>query len=223
VNVAKIWRDPVFSGIVSTLISNVLGYLVIRSNPKEPSSLKECIIPNWAFLVVISIAIGLVVYTFLKWLESRDRACLSSEEWFSLINRKLKDSTLARIYLRKFDHPDFFQEAHRASLMKIMRTIKARVEADADIKIISFNDNGGKTALDWLVSELNGEVAIDCFVKVVKKQRSINSSSIYLFDDRTIVYNKRIDNAFKYYCESHVGSILFDFVRDGFEKYWRGI
>lgn len=224
--ISSLWRDPVVSGVLSTGISSFIWPFVLGTD-QEDEMLQEWgrfwgeqSIQNWMFVAAVSISIGLAVYAFQKWRESRHRTCLSSKAWFFLVNEKLNDCTSARIYLRKFDHPDNFREDHKSVLMDMMKTIKARVAAGADIKIISYNDNGDKTGLEWLISELNGRAEVDKFVKIVTTQIAANSSSMYLFDDKSIVFNRRIGNSTQYYCESHTGSIIFEFARNGFEGYW---
>lgn len=224
--ISDVWRDPVVSAVVAAGISGVL-WPAILGGATEDSALKAWIVffgetsaPNWQFVLVVSIAIGISVYAVQKWRESKDRACMSSKEWFALVDQKLNDCTSARIYLRKFDHPDNFRDEHKDVLMKMMKTIKARVAAGADIKIISYNDNGDKTGLEWLASELSGSAAVKNHVKIVTTQMATNSSSMYLFDDKSIVFNRRVGKSTQYYCESHSGSILFEFVKEGFEGYW---
>jgi hypothetical protein len=222
----NLWRDPVVSGVLSSGISSVLWPFILDGDKTEGTLpwwlvfWGETGVQNWMFVAAVSIAIGLAVYAFQKWLQSRDRACLSSREWFSLVNQKLNDCTSARIYLRKFDHPDNFREEHKVILMQMMNTIKSRVAAGADIKIISYNDNGDKTGLEWLISELKERTAVDSCIKIVQTQIAANSSSMYLFDDKSIVFNRRAGKSMQYYCESHTGSIHFEFVRDGFDGYW---
>lgn len=224
--ISKVWRDPVVSGVLSSGISAVLWPFVLGNDKKGEANQNwfsffvAYDIQNWMFVASISVAIGLVVYALQKWRESRGRECLSSKKWFSLVNQKLNDCTSARIYLRKFDHPDNFREDHKDVLMQMMETIKARVRVGADIKIISYNDNGGKTGLEWLISELNGRTAVDNHIKIVTSQLASNSSSMYLFDDKIIVFNRRIGDTTQYYSESYSGSILFEFAKDGFDGYW---
>lgn len=223
---SRFWQDPVISGVLSTGISTVIWPFFLGDDQESGAfqgwgkSLVEQDIQNWIFVLAVSVAIGLAVYSTQKWRESRDRESLSSKAWFSLVNQKLKDCTSARIYLRKFDHPDNFRQEHKAVLMEMMETIKARIAAGADIKIISYNDNGEKTGFEWLVSELSEETCVEGFVKIVPTQITTNSSSTYIFDDKNIVFNKRVGGTVQYYCESHSGSILFEFVKSGFEGYW---
>jgi len=224
--ISDVWRDPVVSSVLATGISGLI-WPAILGNASEAGALKawldflgEASTPNWQFVLAASSAIGVAVYAAQKWRESRGRACLSSKEWFSLVEQKLNDCTSARIYLRRFDHPDNFRDEHREVLMKMMKTIKARVAAGADIRIISYNDNGDKTGLEWLASELNGIAAVKNHVKIVATQPATNTSSMYLFDDKSIVFNRRLGKSTQYYLESHAGSILFEFAKEGFEGYW---
>lgn len=224
--ISKIWKDPVVSGVLASGISGILWPFILGDDEKDAATQEwgkfwwGHDIQNWIFVVVVSVSVGLAVYALQKWRESRHQVCLSSKQWFSLVNQKLSDCTSARIYLRKFDHPDNFRAEHKSVLMEMMETIKARVAAGADIKIISYNDNGDKTGLEWLSSELNGKADVENFIKIVSTQIATNSSSMYLFDDKSIVFNRRAGKSIQYYCENHSGSIIFEFVRDGFNGYW---
>lgn len=223
---SRFWRDPVISGVLSSGISGVIWPFFLGNDQGSgafkswAASLEQQDIQNWIFVLTASAAIGLAVYSLQKWRESRDRESLSSKAWFSLVNQKLTECTSARIYLRKFDHPDNFRQEHKAVLMEMMEAIKARIAVGADVKIISYNDNGDKTGFEWLASELNGDSCVEDFVKIVPTQITTNSSSMYIFDDKNIVFNKRVGGSIQYYCESHSGSILFEFVKSGFEGYW---
>jgi len=223
---SRFWHDPVISGVLSTGISTLLWPLFLGDDQESGElqrwvkTLEEQDVQNWIFVLAVSVAIGLAVYSIQKWRESRDRESLSSKAWFSLVNQKLRDCTSARIYLRKFDHPDNFRQEHKDVLMDMMEVIKARIAAGADIKIISYNDNGEKTGFEWLASELGGDILVEEYIKIVPTQITTNSSSMYIFDDKKIVFNKRVGGAIQYYCESHSGSILFEFVKSGFEGYW---
>ncbi|MBS8269531.1 hypothetical protein DYI26_12435 [Halomonas litopenaei] len=104
----------------------------------------------------------------------------------------------------------------------MMQTLKQRLDAGADIQLISFNSENGKTGADWLKDELASSNVND-HVKVVQKQLIGNSSTVYIFDDRLLVYSKKTDSGMLYFYERQGESIMFEFVRRGFEEYWRNV
>lgn len=145
---------------------------------------------------------------------------MESDQWFSLIEEKLQECSYARIYLRSFDHPDDFGSKHRDSLLRMLQAIKDRLAGRADIKIISFNPGQKKTGLDWLSAELQDPTLIERSVQLRTTQPMGNSSSMYLFDDRIVVFNKRVNGKVSYHSENHGNSILFELLRVGFETQW---
>lgn len=222
------WHDPVWSGVIAGGIVAIAqpilwamgGYAFTDRSPW--GFLFSFDLPNLVFGILVVLIVGLGVSAYRKWRETKDRVPISSEQWFKIINDKLKECGFARAYLRRFDHPNDFTDSHKKVLNEMMQTLKQRLDAGADIQLISFNSENGKTGADWLKDELSSSDVND-YIKVVQKQPIGNSSTIYLFDDRLLVYSKKTDSGMLYFYERQGESIMFEFVRRGFEEYWRNL
>ncbi len=143
---------------------------------------------------------------------------MSSDDWFESIIEKLSDCGYARLYLRSFDHPDEFKGEHKESLDKIIKIILEKVKSGADLKIISFAPNPQhKTGLDWLSSKLCSSVDLNNYIKVVTAQPVSNSSSMYLFDDKSVIYNKKTNGKTTYHVDSFSNSIIHELIVRGFK------
>lgn len=144
---------------------------------------------------------------------------LSSKEWFDAIAEKLSDCGYARLYLRSFDHPDDFRGEHKEKLNEIISTILEKIKSGADIKIISFSPTSQKkTGLDWIHSDVDGSIDLNKYIKVVKTQPVSNSSSMYLFDDKSVIYNKASEGKATYHIENFSNSIIHELIALGFKE-----
>lgn len=215
----KIWNDPVWSKVIAGCILAGGGLLIVTSD-RIRNTLLEKSTPNWLLGVVVLLTIYLLIHLFWFKKLTSNQTDISSDEWFSIINEKLKDCGYARIYLRNFNHPDDFRDEHREALMKIIRTIKEKIQAKSDMQILSYKPNGEKAGDDWLEKELGGRENINSHVRIRKTQPMANSSSMYLFDDRFIVFNKINNRIATYHVEKHSNSILFELIKRGFEEIW---
>lgn len=216
---AKIWNDPVWSKVISACILAVGAWVIATSENIKNFLLAESL-PNWSWLCVL-FTICFFLYFFLLKKSKSKQLTISSKEWFSIINEKLKDCGYARIYLRNFNHPDDFRDEHRDALLSIIKTIKEKIQAGSDIQIMSYKSNGEKSGDDWLENELGGREFINHYIKILKTQPMTNSSSMYLFDDRFVVFNKKNDGTTSFHIEKHSNSILFELIKRGFEEIWR--
>lgn len=144
---------------------------------------------------------------------------LSSREWFDAIAKKLSDCGYARLYLRSFDHPDDFRGEHKEKLNEIISTILEKIKSGANIKIISFLPvSKNKTGLDWIHNYVDGSIDLRRYIKVVKTQPVSNSSSMYLFDDRSVIYNKSSEGKTTYHIENYANSIIHELIALGFDE-----
>lgn len=144
---------------------------------------------------------------------------MSSVDWFSSIAKKLADCGYARLYLRSFDHPSDFKGEHKDKLNEIISIILEKIKAGADIKIISFSPTSQKqTGLDWISSDLGESVDLSDYIKVVKTQPVSNSSSMYLFDDKSVIYNKANEGKTTYHIENYSNSIIHELIELGFNE-----
>lgn len=144
---------------------------------------------------------------------------MNSNDWFELIIEKLSDCGYARLYLRSFDHPDEFKGEHKEKLNKIIKIILEKVKSGADLKIISFVPSSQhKTGLDWLSSILGSSVDLNEYIKVVTAQPVSNSSSMYLFDDKSVIYNKKTNGKTTYHIDNYSNSIIHELIARGFKE-----
>lgn len=238
----KIWKDPVWSKVIAQIITwggglisaAIIAYAHISSS-STAAWLNAYSLPNFATILILIFAT--LTYTILAHRKSKNTqttaptsattaetapTTLSSNEWFDAISDKLSDCTFARIYLRSFEHPDNFREEHRAALMKILEGIKVKLKNKADIKIISFNPTNEKSAVDWLKAELSGQMCTTA-VKIFTDQPVANGSSMYLFDDKTIVFNRKNGKTTSYHVENYSNSIVHEMILRGFNDLQRSI
>ena len=217
----KIWKDPVWSKVIATGITGLIGFLVYTFVPRSfINSLWQLIsspsVPN-GVLVLVCFIIIVCMFILLKERGCSKSKAFSSKEWFREICEKLMDCAYARIYLRSFDHPDDFRDEHRDALMEIMNTIKIKIQSDADIKIISFNPNKGKSGVDWLSAELKNDGAISKAIQIRTTQPVANATSMYLFDDKSVIYNRKGNGNTTFHVENYSNSIIHEFIKRGFD------
>ncbi len=143
---------------------------------------------------------------------------ITSDAWFDAIIERLSDCGYARLYLRSFDHPDEFREEHRERLMKIISLISERIKSGADLKIISYATKANnKTGFDWVASKLGRKDDLNKFIKVINTQPVSNSTSMYLFDDKSVLYNKRNSGKISYHIDNYSNSIIHELIYSGFK------
>lgn len=147
------------------------------------------------------------------------KSSLNSNEWMNEIADKLEDCGSANIYLRRFDHPDNFKNEHREVLLKIMEKIKTKIDNGSDLKVIAYvPDSTSKSGKDWLIAHTKNKQNIDNCIIVINSQPTANSSSIYIFDDRTSLYNKIYDGKITYHSENFSTSIIHELMSRGFSN-----
>lgn len=222
----KYWKDPVWSKVIAFVITSVftaMFYLIYNNIPdKKIESAMSWLfsnisVPHWSIVVFLIMFLLLMIITFSK--SSKKVKELNSSEWFELIIEKLSDCNEAKLYLRSFDHPDNFRDEHRVTLMKIMKILAKKIESGSSIKVISYAENSeSKTGYDWILSELNGAKEVETSIKVIRSQPVYNTTSMYLFDDKSVVYNKRSNGKFTYHVENYSTSILHKLLSLGHES-----
>lgn len=219
----RFWNDSVWSKVIASCIV-ALGAWAIAKSDQAGTYMKAVTTPNWVVWLIVFAAI-IVVSVLIYIARSRKPEAssenITSEEWFSVIDEKLQNCGYARIYLRNFNHPDDFRGEHRESLLKIIKTIKQKIKSNEEIQILSYKPIGARAGDDWLESELGGREKISGHVKIRNTQPMTNSSSMYLFDDRFVVFNKVNGGVTTYHIEQHANSILFELIKRGFEQVWR--
>ncbi len=171
----------------------------------------------WSILLIVIVC---VLFAFFS--NKKHGSSYSSNDWFKLIIEKLEDNDTARIFLREFQHPDDFHDKHREQLKTIMELLKQKISNGADIKIIAYHPNGKKNGLKWLESELSDNKSaiqnLYKMIKIIKKQpNGSNSSSAYIFSDKSVLFNQRIDGKVLYYYNNLTNSILFSFISKGYD------
>lgn len=218
--IKEVWKDPVWSKVIATVIIGVAGLILIKIYPNWESQLVTLLghpftIPLWATLLMA------VVVSAIFWLLQRKQKkiseSMSSAQWFAEIEQQIKDCNYARIYLREFAHPDKFRPEHRESLLSFMNSLAQRLEAGADIRVIAYNEKPSeKSGIDWLRAEVQKNKEALNNVKIIDKQPTSNSSSMYLFDNGTIIYNRREKSSHSYHVENQNGSIVHLLIKNGF-------
>ena len=164
------------------------------------------------------ILVGVLFFAFLwKYIKVDTPASLASNDWFKRIADKLEDCGSAHIYLRKFDHPDNFNKEHREALLRIMQAFKKKLSGGAAVTIIAYHpDPSEQSGLDWLRASGVPQRVLEHSVIVRTSQPNANSSSVYVFDDRTSFYNKKDNEKTIYKEESFSSSIVHDLILRGF-------
>lgn len=220
-NLKEIWKDPVWSKVIATIIITLMGILVYAFLPNW----KEVLIKSLAFSLEINILILIVVLgdmIIVFWWSGKSKKNLqlevSSASWFSEIENQIKECNSACIYLREFSHPDQFKVEHRDSLLSFMTSLAERLNSGADIKIIAYHsDPVKKTGLDWLKTEIGDNTQALSKIRIIQCQPKANSTSMYLFDSGVVLYNRRVkDNKYSYHNENMNGSIIHFFIERGF-------
>ncbi len=219
----KIWNDPVWSKVISAVIILAAGFFVSILPAAWLEGFVSLIkyelnVPIWATALII-IVISTSMYFMLRKKDSPELEGLTSKEWFSEIDKQIKDCSFARIYLRDFAHPDQFKSEHRESLLAFMRSLAERLEAGADIRIIAYRTSlSGKSGFDWLNSEITSNREALKKIKLITVQPTSNASSMYLFDSGIVLYNRRAKNSHTYHIENLQGSIVHFLIRRGFSE-----
>jgi hypothetical protein len=219
--ISKIWKDPVWSKVISAGILGVViwGYSLV---PDEYWALvsnfaKETYdFPLWGLFLVVLLLVAIVLF----FITSKNKGfSIASQDWFDSIAEKLSDCSYSRLYLRSFDHPDEFREEHRANLMKIISLIADKIRSGADIKIVSYAPlSKNKTGYNWVQAELGEGFKVDDYITVIHNQPVSNYTSMYLFDDKSVVYNKRSNGNNTYHIENYSNSIIYTLITNGFDN-----
>lgn len=217
---AEIWKDPVWSKVIAAVITAAPVIIARFFDGKLANWLNLHSIPNFATLgFMVAFLFGCAWFN-IKSKSTKGTSSITSDEWFNTIADKLSDCESARIYLRSFDHPDNFREEHRKALMRILEAIKIKLKNNADIKIISFNPTEEKSGVDWLRNELSEEICA-ATIKIYLNQPVSNGSSMYLFDDKTVAYNRKNGKINFYFIENYSNSIVHEMLYRGFNDLQR--
>lgn len=153
--------------------------------------------PNaWMGLVVGLFIVVLLLFFYRHQSESRS---VESKEWFKIIVQNLRNASSVCAYLREFDHPDEFANAHRDALLEINKLfIKGMLQYPESFRIVAYNETGQATAKatkwleDGLAETLGSQAArtrLDNCLRILDRQPSANSSTVYVIDDEILVYN----------------------------------
>lgn len=182
------------------------GFLAYRD--KEPL--------HYYMLIIVGVLFFALVW---KYVRDDEGASLTSSEWFSRIADKLEDCGTAHIYLRKFDHPDNFKTEHRDALLRIMNALRKKLLGGAAVTVIAYEPGPTeKTGREWLLANGVPDRVLQNAVVILTSQSISNSSSVYVFDDRTSFYNKKLDGKTVYKEESFSSSIVHDLIIRGFNS-----
>lgn len=219
--IGKIWKDPVWSTVIAVGILGIVTWVSSQIPEKYTTMVSNIAIerydfPLWMIFLAVLLLIALVIFSVRSY---RKGVFITSQDWFDLIADKLSDCSYARLYLRSFDHPDEFRENHRENLMKIIMLIADKIRSGADIKIISYAPaSKNKTGFNWVQAELGEDFKVDRYITVIRNQPVSNSTSMYLFDDKSIVYNKKSNGNYTYHMENYSNSIIHALIAKGLDN-----
>lgn len=146
------------------------------------------------------------------------RQQIDSTTWFTHIAEKLENCSYARIYLHSFDHPDDFQPKHKAQLERIINLLKSKISDGTDLKIISYRTYKQKTGVDWLKQQLSNSIKIEDSIVIKKTQSIPNTASMYVFGDRSVIYNTKSSGGASYYLQQFQDSIVHESMKVGIEQ-----
>lgn len=177
---------------------------------------------DYGWAGVVASVLFLIVFYFVY----RDNQhSLSSTKWFDAIAADLDDATEASIYLRQFVHPDYFDGDHRQALMNIMKLLaRGMAEHPDSFRIIAYRSErlGQKDPRNWLRDEIAqirdvdfAQRVVERCIRIVDRQPSGNSSTIYLIDGHVLIYNRRLENRIVYSKLDLSRSILPQFIKAG--------
>jgi len=100
-----------------------------------------------------------------------------------------------------------------------MQAIKRKITGGSRITIVAYHpDPDEKSGLDWLRANCTTTEPIEELIILRTSQPSANSSSIYVFDDRTSFYNKEENNKTVYKEENFSSSIVYELIIRGFSN-----
>ncbi|RFB67528.1 MULTISPECIES: hypothetical protein [unclassified Herbaspirillum] len=226
-NRREIWKDPVWSKVIAALILGTASVIAITFIPdwetKIPALLRsEINIKIW-LLVAMMLAM-IVACCYFKSGRQEKNENITSAQWFAEIEEQIRDCNYARIYLREFTHPDKFRSEHRESLFSFMTSLANRLKAGADIKIIAYHDTPSeKSGVDWLKVEVQDDKALLEKIKLIQIQPTSNASSMYLFDNGIVIYNRRSKSNYTYHIDDQKGSIVHLLIENGFAMTEKGL
>ncbi|MCT4497657.1 hypothetical protein N0U25_07620 [Pseudomonas sivasensis] len=232
--VDKYWADPVWSKVIASIIFAILAaiFVAILGWSQDGTLLNILLgksIPNWAVALslVVTFTGSLFFWGGKKQLplpvlsnpvvNSETNLSLSSQEWFKKIEEKMADAGSVRIYLREFIHPRGFKGEHAGALHDIIEAIRDKLDNNADIRLISYLPKEDGSGIEWLKEQIR-DISSLSKVKVIKAQPVANASSMYLFDDRTLIFNRKNSSGFTYHIEDYSSSILHELIRVGYDK-----
>ena len=170
----------------------------------------------------------LLIFAFFKEISHE----IGREEWFDSVKKGLQFSTEVKAYLRDFDHPDDLAQTNsRSDIVKIMEFIATIIVNHSDkVRIVGYRDtsSGKKNPLDWISGEMkkiNPNITpdnyIDRSVKILKKQPSANSSTFYLFEGRSLLYNQYDGSGkWRYYKVDLTTSVIPFFINEGLQTFF---
>ncbi|OHB65408.1 MAG: hypothetical protein A2Y76_10645 [Planctomycetes bacterium RBG_13_60_9] len=166
---------------------------------------------------------------------------LSEDDWLELVIRRLTDCQAAYIYLRYFRDPDHGEDERlhnkRDKVREIM-TMFSRLLLDHGDRflLVAFRKRSWTDdPKQWLthqireirpdISETKARSMVDDHVLVIHDEPQPNSSTIYLLDDRYLLFNRvtgdiGTENK-KYHAQDFANSVMPALIRHGLEGLFR--
>jgi len=145
------------------------------------------------------------------WLESRRQVLgppteLDEGEWLDEVGRRLADCGAARVYVRYFRDPDHGDDERLSGKRDKIKAIMTRfcyllLDHEASFSLIAFRKRSWTDdPKAWLVhkmreakpdlSEAELKATVDKRVLVIHDEPQPNASTIYLIDDRFLLFNR---------------------------------
>jgi hypothetical protein len=151
---------------------------------------------------------------------------VSSQKWFKTLIAQLDDASSISVYLRSFVHPSEFASKHKDALLRLNRIfVRAMIQYQDEFRLVAYRDaeRPGKDATAWLEQELRSRVSAEqatmllarC-VRTIDRQPIGNSSTVYVVDHHTLIYNHvSTDGKARYYVRFLPRSVVPHFVAQG--------
>ncbi len=151
---------------------------------------------------------------------------VSSRKWFKTLIDQLNDASSITVYLRSFVHPSEFASKHKDALLQLNKIfVRAMIQHQDEFCLVAYRDaeRTGQDATAWLEQELRSRVSpeqarmllVRCVHKI-DRQPTSNSSTVYVVDHHTLIYNHvSSDGRARYYVQFLPRSIVPHFVAQG--------
>lgn len=173
--------------------------------------------------VLATLVVFLVLIFFYR--PTGQEAEVSSQKWFTTLISQLEDASSISVYLRSFVHPDQFASKHKDALTRLNYIfVRAILQHQDQFTLVAYRDiaRSQPDGTAWLEQELRSRISSDeasallarC-VRTIDRQPIGNSSTVYVIDNQTLIYNHVSNGKARYYVRFLPQSIVPHFVAQG--------